>query len=394
MTQRERILASLVGAMLLVMFLIYLVNRLQGQFERRNDQVQQMEQDVARQQRILQQGSRAAKQLEEYAERSLPSDRALARSLYQEWLLERAVKSGFSGVNVSPVPGRPHGDVFYQHAFLVNGQGDLRELTQFLYQLQSVGFLHRVSRLTAKPVVKSKDLDLSITIDALSLNSAPADKKLDRPPSRTMTHGDMAHYVDTIVARNFFGPANKPPRFSSLNTQTGHPGQPVRVGLRASDPDGDRLTYEFASQPLPGAKLDKSSGQFEWTPEKLGEYEVAVRVTDNGLPPKSDKATFKINVVNPPPPPPAPIAFDPAKQSVVTGITEIDGKRLLWVTVRTEGRVLQLQEGDELAVGSIRGTVSRIEASHVEIKTEKGQTLSVALGKSLLASEAPPAANL
>ena len=48
MTPRERILASLVGAMLLVPFLIYLVNQLQGQFDRRHDQVQQLEQDVAR----------------------------------------------------------------------------------------------------------------------------------------------------------------------------------------------------------------------------------------------------------------------------------------------------------------------------------------------------------
>ena len=316
----------------------------------------------------------------------------MARSLYQEWLLERAVKSGFEGVSVSPLPGRPKGEVYYQLGFLVNGQGDLRELTQFLYQLQSVAYLHRINRLTAKPVAKSKNLDLSITIDALSLNSAPADmKKLGSPPAKAMTHGELPHYVDTMVARNFFGPANKPPQFSSLSKQTGHPGQPLRFQLGASDPDGDRLTYALGPDPLSGAKLDGSSGQFEWTPDKLGEYEVAVRVTDNGLPAKSHDGSVKISVVDPPPP---PIAFDPARQSIVTGITEIGGKRLLWVTIRTEGRVLQLKEGDELAVGSVRGTVSRIDAAHVEIKTDKGQMLSVALGKSLVSNEPAPAANL
>ena len=108
-------------------------------------------------------------------------------------------------------------------------------MTHFLYQLQSVAYLHRISRLTAKPVTKSKDLDLSITIDALSLNAAPADKRLDNPAAKAMTHGDLPHYVDAIVARNFFGPANKPPQFSSLSTQTGHPGQPLRFQLKAGD---------------------------------------------------------------------------------------------------------------------------------------------------------------
>ena len=82
--------------------------------------------------------------------------------------------------------------------------------------------------------------------------------------------------------------------------------------------------------------------------------------------------------------------FDVAKQSIVTGITVTSGQRELWVTVRTEGRVLKLREGDEIALGSIKGIVSRIDASGAEIKTGDGGVLTVALGKSLVSNVASP----
>ena len=97
---------------------------------------------------------------------------------------------------------------------------------------------------------------------------------------------------------------------------------------------------------------------------------MAVRVTDNGLPAKSHDGSVKISVVDPPPP---PIAFDPARQSIVTGITEIGGKRLLWVTIRTEGRVLQLKEGDELAVGSVRGTSAALMPAMWKSRRTRGR---------------------
>jgi hypothetical protein len=389
MNRREKVLAATVGSLVLMIVLIVGVGRVRGLFDSRQDRVAALEQEVVRHQRAIREGTVAQKKLADFGQRSLPGDRTLARSLYQEWLLERAVKSGFEGVNVSPMPGKPSGDVFYQHAFMVNGQANLKELTEFLYALESAPYLQRIRQLTAKPLTKSKDLDLSVIVDALSLNDAPKANKLDKPVAKSLTHGDLQHYVDSIVRRNVFGTGNKPPELSSGN-QTGYPSQPLRFQVRGRDPDADdKLSYTIDGTSLPGAKLDASSGQFEWTPDKLGEYEISFRVTDNGVPAKSQMGTMKIRVVDPPPPAPPPAKFDVAQQSVLTGITEISGKRQVWITVRTEGRVLKLSEGDPVDVGTVRGKVSRIDSSHAEITMDSGTVLSVSLGKSLMAAASP-----
>jgi hypothetical protein len=386
MNRREKVLAATVGSLVLMIVLIVVVGRIRGLFESRHDRISALEQEIGRHQLAIREGTLAQKKLADFTQRSLPGDRTLARSLYQEWLLERAVKSGFESVNVSPTPGAAKGDVYYQHSFMVNGQANLKELTEFLYALESAPYLQRISRLTAKPLAKSKDLDLSITVDALSLNDAPKANKLDKPVAGALTHGDLQHYIDSIVRRNVFGTGNKQPEFSSGN-QTGYPNQPLRFQVRGRDPDADdKLTYAIEGTPLPGAKLDAASGQFEWTPDKLGEYEITFRVTDNGVPAKSQTGTMKIRVVDPPPPASPPAKFDVAQQSVLTGITEISGKRQAWITVRTEGRVLKLSEGDPVDVGTVKGKVSRIDASHAEITMESGNVLSVSLGKSLMAS--------
>jgi hypothetical protein len=372
--------------MVLTVGLIYVLGLVQGLFDYRYDRLAQLERDVAGQERIVLVGDRAAKRLEEYRQRSLPKDLTLARSLYQEWLLEQAVEAGFSGVNVSPLPGRPNGDIYYQHAFLVSANGNLEELTHFLHGLHSAGYLQRISRLNGKPIARTKDLDLSISVEALSMNDVSDERRLDGTPPLRLAKGDAETYVNAIVRRNFFAPANKPPELSSPGTQTGYLGRPLNIRLRASDPDRqDQLSYRIEGTTVEGARLDPSSGSFEWTPQELGEYEVTVCVTDNGLPAKSDMETFKITVVDPPPEAaPQPVmGFDAATQSFVTGITEVGGKRQLWLSLRTEGRVLKLEEGDELSVGTVKGVVNRIEVSQAEITTEGGQTLTVALGKSL-----------
>lgn len=385
MNQREKTLTAVVSLMVVAVGLVFMSRRVSGLFDRRNNQVMLLERTVRQQQGTVRRGALAEGRLKQYEARSLPGNLAKARSLYSGWLSEHAVDAGFAGVNVSPLAGHPHGEVFYQHGFMVSGNGDLRQLTEFLHSFYSAGFLHRVSRLNAKPIPRTKRLDLSITVEALAMNRAADRTELEAPPpAGRLAREEMTEYVNTIVGRNMFAPANISPEFSTMGAQTGHPGRTLRVRLRASDSDQeDQLSYSLEGSTLEGAQVNAASGELEWTPAELGEYEVSVRVTDNGLPPRSDTLVVKISVVEPPAAAPVKLDFDSAEHSVLTGITENSGERQAWVTLRTEGRVLQLYEGDELSIGSVKGIVSRISRSEAEITTEDGQSIVVGLGESL-----------
>ncbi|MFV1964349.1 MAG: cadherin repeat domain-containing protein [Pirellulaceae bacterium] len=397
MTKREKILAAAVGLMVLTLGTLFVSQRIGSEFQRRENSLTQLTQDVENQDRIIRLGKEAAHRLGDYAERSLLPDPALARSLYQDWLLDQAVETGLSGVNVSPLPSRPVGEVYFQHSFLVSGRGDLHKLVRFLYGFYDKGYLHRIRTLRAKRIARSKELDLSITVEALSMMAAPKREDLHDPPAVRPHAKELDAYITAIVNRNMLAYANKPPRISSVGSQKGSPGSSVRFRVRAEDPDElDKLTFRLSDSTLEGARIDPNSGEFEWVPQELGEYEISVCVTDNGLPAKTHTETVKIAVVEASAPvetPPA-LGLDAARHSVVTGITEASGRREIWVSVRTEGRLLKLAEGDEVSIGSVQGVVSRIERSQVEIKTNDGQVIVVGLGKSLRPSESTPPGEL
>jgi hypothetical protein len=69
------------------------------------------------------------------------------------------------------------------------------------------------------------------------------------------------------------------------------------------------------------------------------------------------------------PPPPSAVAdkkpdkpqpVDTAQFTFVTGFTEVDGFRLVWLQDRIAGKVWQLKEGAEFKVGEHRGTIRKI----------------------------------
>lgn len=183
-------------------------------------------------------------------------------------------------------------------------------------------------------------------------------------------------------------PANQPPQVAATSSQQGNPGKSLTFRLQATDPDSDPLSYYLEGEAPEGLQL-RSNGEVSWTPKELGEYELAYRVEDGGLPSKTARGIIKLAVVPAPEPPPTPSAkpgFDPATQATVSGITESDGRPAIWINVRTEGKVLKLREGDEVSVGTVQGKVAKIRVlqKDAEIATSDGGTVVISLGQRLL----------
>jgi hypothetical protein len=87
-------------------------------------------------------------------------------------------------------------------------------------------------------------------------------------------------------------------------------------------------------------------------------------------------------VVRTPPRPPAP-KFDEASQAFVTGIVKSGDRLQAWITVRTTGEVLRVQEGDDVEVGALKGKVEAIEPRLLVVKTDDDKSVRVQLGHSL-----------
>ena len=66
----------------------------------------------------------------------------------------------------------------------------------------------------------------------------------------------------------------------------------------------------------------------------------------------------------------------------MTGIVEVNGRRQVWLTVRTQGKWLRLFEGETFQVGAFEGKVIKIHPRHVEIESAD-TLLSVRYGQSI-----------
>ncbi len=91
---------------------------------------------------------------------------------------------------------------------------------------------------------------------------------------------------------------NSPPRFPFMPNRAVFPGQSTgTLSIRATDPDPNTLLYSIDSGPA-GAAVNPA-GLFRWivpTNQPYGDYLIRLRVTDNGLPPKSDTTSFMVTV--------------------------------------------------------------------------------------------------
>ncbi|MEJ5342176.1 MAG: hypothetical protein WHT09_11460 [Thermogutta sp.] len=262
--------------------------------------------------RQLQDIQKAKEQLKEWAARSLPADPAVARRLYQNWLLECAQNARLEAIQVDSGEVRREKNLFYRMPFTVRGQGTLESLTRFLYAFYSRDYLHAIQRLSITPVKEGKRIDLLISIEAIALDDAVAKDSLPSGPLVERKLPDLKEYVKTIVDRNVFVAYTPPP-------------------------------------PPP--------------------------------PPSPPRPT---RPVRPPTPPPEPV-LDPSQFAYVNGIVEVNGKREVWLYIRTENKTLRLGENDTFEVGEVRGRVLKIGVREVNLEIN-GHVRTLALGDNLAAA--------
>lgn len=384
MNQRERILAATVGLLLVAVGVSFGARRVLAWFETRRDQIAQLEEQLQANEVIVHRGKLARRALDVYIERGLPSNTQLASSRYRAWLHDWVERVGIQREDVKYTFARRRKDVYDKLTFSVTCEGDLKQLTELLFDFYSTDYLHRIKHMSAKRL-EGKRLALAFTIEAISLLESPEDKELGELSSERLAFDDVTAYYDVIVNRNLYAPPNQPPRFASSGRTTGYLNQRFSFRPDAKDPDNDQVTYRLGDHDIDGLTFDERSGEISWTPREKGEYQIPVFAIDNGLPSKEVSQTLTVEVTDPPPPPqpdPGPPAFDSAKYTFVTGIVEVNDRPQVWLTDRTAGQLIKRFEGETIEIGPFKGTIVRIHERKVEIDSE-GTRFTVQYGQSI-----------
>lgn len=394
MKNNERLLAIGVGAAVVCLVAFIAFRYYSSSVTAKQDQLADIEGKLLRQQNLVKEALKASKKLSDYERRSLPPQPAIARSAYQHWLLTKAEEAGLREQVVSPAGQRSVMDIYVQQSFTLTGKGRYEQIVKLLDDIYRVDLLHRVSRLSLKPVKDSKDLDVSLTLDAVSVRTAQDSQELHNLPSKRLKLDSVEKYQQSIVGRNIFAPANRAPQLSGLGRQRGETGRPVSITAKVNDPDKlDFVKLELTKSPSRDARLD-SAGKLSWTPRSKGEYEFEITARDDSFPPNVVTEKLVVTVTDPPKidPPPMrivtdddpPLAFDQAKHTVLSAIINVGEESEVWLYVRPTATTLKLHEGDPFEVGSIKGTIREIGYNafvfESSAKKTKGQRMFVNRG--------------
>jgi hypothetical protein len=366
---RERyLLIAICGFIALVLGFVAF-RSISGMFAYRYGEVARLEREVKEAKRYAQAGEIAKRKIVAYEARSLPSQPEVTRREYQNWLHTQIERVGMSDRNVdvkSPV-GRA-GDFFVKHEFTVTAKGKLPQVVELLHAFYSQDWLHRITRLSLQPIKDTKLMNVSLTVDTLSLKNGKDAQQLELRPSKRLLLADNKAYYDTIVGRNLFGPANNPPRVSVSGVKQIYLGRTAELTVKASDADplDKAFTYRLLESDSKSAKLDPASGRFTWTPNEPGNYEFVVEATDDGFPMKTSRPEkFVINVSQqrtdrPPVVDDGFKGFDHSKFTILTAILASEAQREIWLHNRPAGEMLKLHPGDRFEIGSIKGTIAEI----------------------------------
>jgi hypothetical protein len=203
MSQRERVLAAAVALMVMLWGGTVGWGRYQSTLTNNQNQQLTTGQELSQARTASARGLRAERMLRGWQRQSLPTNLDIAKSLYQDWLRQQLVEAGLIVRELTESTARTTRQHFRQVTYLVNAQGSLEELTDFLYRFYQSNHLHRVSAASLIPTTTRRLLTVSLTIDALSLADCPRSSELAEGSSDTFAE-TLEEISDEIVSRNIF----------------------------------------------------------------------------------------------------------------------------------------------------------------------------------------------
>jgi hypothetical protein len=216
MQQRERILALSLGGIVAIVGAYWAFGKYRSMFSTRENSLTTARKQVEDKEKKLSVAQNAMARRRELEKRSLPSNKELAQSLYQQWLFGVVDGAELADATVTPTPAQKTSKAFDAFVFTVNGLGNLDQVTRLLHDFYSAGHLHQIKRLVILPADPGM-VSLNMTVEALMLPGAERKDSLTNEAGKNLTLPNYGEYQKAIGGRNVFAEyvpekkADKPP---------------------------------------------------------------------------------------------------------------------------------------------------------------------------------------
>jgi hypothetical protein len=237
MSPRERILAIVVLSVVIVGFCGFMVQAfVLSPLQKSGDAITALQDQIEKKTARVKEIQAEEPSLERWKSVSLPSDINVSRLEYDKWLTNLVQRKGFVNATVTPKPvdlktgvtatgqaAAKAAPVYAKYGYSVSGRATLANLVNFLEEFYSTGLLHQVRSISIqRPVTqvaqqRRNELDINLTIEALSLTNADMRKALlpvmDPRLLLIATFGawrqapvGLAFIPDELGPRGMFGP--------------------------------------------------------------------------------------------------------------------------------------------------------------------------------------------
>ncbi|MCA9232463.1 MAG: hypothetical protein KDA57_17570 [Planctomycetales bacterium] len=203
MNSREKTLAIGVGALAVLWAGTMGVNGFRNAREANYRTLKNVKKELVLAEEADARGRKAQSRIQDWARQSLPTDLDVAKSLYEDWLREELTASGLYVSELADKSSGSGNKRFQEISFIMNAEGSLAQLSDFLYQFYRAGHLHRISKANLTPTKKGDILSISLSIDALSLQDCKRTDSLTERPS-DLKLPPLEEIRQAIVDRNIF----------------------------------------------------------------------------------------------------------------------------------------------------------------------------------------------
>lgn len=415
LSKREKTLATIVFSLLPILVLFFAFTTVTSSYFAKKTKINSLRKQIGNEENRTLEGQLAQERRLYYSSLSLPGGTSKkktqeAKIEYQGWV-DNLVKS--LGMKLTTWDRRSSSKVYFNgndgrtqvfeiHPFsLVISGGNLPQFIKLMHEFEQLDTLHRVTKFDIKPVPskgakKTRTGLLKLKLDLELICMADSVPERDFLTSKQKVACTYDQYYTRIAHRNFFGLENQAPKFKGSKSFRKKDNESIKLLVSANDPEKHDLTIELIDSTVEGAVFDtssKTSGYIKCPKLDPGTYTFLVRVTDNGLPAKSDEQEIKLTVtkyVKPKPPkvveredPPPPPPFKHAGQTAVKFVaTPVDGIQRVYIRDMLTDRRYDLAEGESFELDDKEWTVISISPKAVEIEVD-GKTRKYRVGTRL-----------
>ena len=215
-----------------------LTSVIQGPMDERRARATQLEEEIDEFEKVLADGRRAGREIEDWQLRSLPTDTEAARTLYRSWLMSRVEAAKLQSATVDSGSPATRGGGARAIPFTIRARGTLDQVTQFLFDISQAAQMQRIESLVLNPIGTSGQFDMAAGIEALMVPGTTRSTLNTEITTEHLASTALAEYA-VISRRNFFGVGSAmldPRRNTFLTAITSSNGDPqVWFTMRLAD---------------------------------------------------------------------------------------------------------------------------------------------------------------